>query len=491
MGAMSGARWLDKLAGLDRRYYAVDGGGGATLLAQLPAADPRLSPVTSPRHADILLVVEPVTAALLGVIAEVYRQMPSPRRVVVVGPRADHDGAALSLEHHLPVAVRVNCSPAAPASPAAVAEAARRAPATDGDEITPLAEVSSPDEQFVPLRPVAEREIATEDLIMSFGPVQPATAGPLQLVLTMDGEQVVRADIRSGLARRGIEEAQTAMRWNDLRQGATIDPLAPVAGRFAWTEAVEHLHGIVPSTTAERQRAFALQIERAAGQFIWLTRFADLMGFHSLTDEARRLAATAAAYLPAATAAPRNCWYDSLPPRGRAWDDLDRLAQSAYKLVSRIERNRLFAARTRDVGVLSAERASAAGASGAVLHASESGAGDARSRVLSRLAAAAADLANCAFLARSAAGGASRAEHSAIPDSPPPAGTAVVHAQGPRGVVTLALESSGGERPTRIRWRGPSRAHLTLVAELVVGHTVPELLVCVASLDLSMAEADG
>lgn len=491
MGAMSGARWLDKLAGLERRYYAVDGGAAATLLAQLPAADPVLRPVATPRQADILLVIEPVTTALLSVIAEVYRQMPTPRRVVVLGLGEEH-GSAPRLEDYLPAAVRVDRSPTASDVAAAVAAAMLRASLSDGDEISALSGVSRSDEHLVPLRPVAEREMATEDLIMSFGPVQPATAGPLQLVLTMDGEQVVRADVRSGLAHRGLEEAQAAKRWNDVRSGATIDPLAPVAGQLAWTEAVEQLHGIAASPAAGRQRAFALKIERAASQFIWLTRFAELIGFRSLTDEARRLAATVAAYLPADTAAPGNRRYDSLPAGQPASDDLDRLARSAYKLVSRIERNRMFAARTRGVGVLSAERARAAGASGAVLHASESGAGDARTRVLSRLAAAAEDLTICASFARSAgAGKESRPAHDAVPDSPPPAGTAVVHVQGPRGVLTLALESSGGERPAGVRWRGPSRAHLTLVAELVVAHTIPELLVCVASLDLSMAEADG
>lgn len=493
MGAVNGAHWLDKLTRLERRYYPVDGGAGATLLAQLSAADSRLRPVDSPRHADILVLIEPVTPAFAEAVLDAYRHMPSPRRVVVVGKAAELAGAmALRVEDQLHVSERVEHSPTHPAAAAIVAEAMLRARVIESDAAPALAGIETPTEQFVPLRPVAEREMATEDLVVSLGPVQPAAAGPLQILLTMDGEQVVRAEILGGFAHRGVEATRTSMGWDDALSGATIDPLAPVAGQLAWTEAVERLRGIVAPAAAMSQRSLALQLERAASHLVWLTRFADLIGFRALADEARRLAATAAARVPAATAVLGDGRTDTLARDAAAPEELAHLARSVGNLISRLERDRMFAARTRGVGVLSGARARTAGASGAVLHASESGAGDVRARALSRLAAAVADLNSCASLARSAAGdAASRADRSRLPDAPVPAGVATVDVRGPRGVLSLRVESSGGERPASVRWSGPSRAHLALVAELVTGHTVPELLACVASLDLSMAEADG
>lgn len=495
-GASWFARWLDWLTSRERGYFAVDGGAGAMLLVQLPAVDARLRPVASPRHADVLVVVEPVTPALLGAIVEAYRQMPSPRRLVVVGPNIDAAGfPTLRLEDHLPVAERVDASLAAPsavamAAVAAAVVAARRAPGAERDECAVIARLPTLEEEFITLRPAAEREMATEDLVMNLGPIQPATAGPLQLLLTMDGEQVVRADVRSGFAHRGVEEIQVATPWRPIVPAPAIDPLAPVAVQLAWTEAIEQLCGIVPSVRAQRQRVLALQLERAANQFVWLTRFADLVGFQTLSDEARQLAMSVLAHVPAVGSVDATGWRDGHPPDA-VRDDLAGAARSAHRLGSRLQRDWVFIARMRGLGAVNAERARAVGASGAVLRASESGAGDVHTRVLSRLGAAAADLTSIVSLARAGADDAgTREEYNTFHASPPP-GTATVHVEGPRGVLTLTLESAGRERPARVRWNGPSRAHLALVAELAVGLTIPDLLACVASLDLSMAEADG
>lgn len=497
---LSGASWfarrLDWLTSRERGYFAVDGGAGAMLLVQLAAVDARLRPVASPRHADVLVVVEPVTPALLVAIVEAYRQMPSPRRLVVVGPNIDAAAGfpTLRLEDHLPVAERVDASLAAPSAVAMAAVAAavvapRRAPGAERDECAVIARLPTLEEEFITLRPAAEHEMATEDLVMNLGPIQPATSGPLQLLLTMDGEQVVRADIRSGFAHRSVEEIQVATPWSPIVPAPAIDPLAPVAVQLAWTEAIEQLCGIVPSVRAQRQRVLALQLERAASQFVWLTRFADLVGFRTLSDEARQLTMSVIAHVPAVGSVDPTGWRDGhLPDTVR--DDLACAARSAHRLVSRLQRDWVFTARMRGLGAVNAARARAVGATGAVLRASESGAGDVHTRVLSRLGAAAADLTSIVSLARAGADDAATREHNIFHASPPP-GTATVHVEGPRGVLTLTLESAGRDRPARVRWNGPSRAHLALVAELVVGLTIPDLLACVASLDLSMAEADG
>lgn len=87
------------------RYFAVDGGHGANLLAALAGYDPRLQPVASPRHADLLLVVEPISRKLVPALAEVARALPCPRRVLLAGdvPRAER----IRGEELLPGAFRV------------------------------------------------------------------------------------------------------------------------------------------------------------------------------------------------------------------------------------------------------------------------------------------------------------------------------------------------------------------------------------------------
>ncbi|HBY97618.1 MAG TPA: hypothetical protein DEP84_27360, partial [Chloroflexi bacterium] len=77
--------WLAWMSRQQHRYLAVDGGSGAHFLAALAHADPQLQAVTSPRHADLLIVVEPVTRKLAPAVAALARALPRPVRVLVIG----------------------------------------------------------------------------------------------------------------------------------------------------------------------------------------------------------------------------------------------------------------------------------------------------------------------------------------------------------------------------------------------------------------------
>lgn len=51
---------------------------------------------------------------------------------------------------------------------------------------------------------VIEKKV--QNLVVNFGPQHPAAHGVLRLVLTLDGETVVRADPHIGLLHRGTEK---------------------------------------------------------------------------------------------------------------------------------------------------------------------------------------------------------------------------------------------------------------------------------------------
>lgn len=483
--------WIDRLASLERPYFAVDGGSGAALLAQLPAVDDRLRPAKSPHHADLLVVVEPVTERLLDAVLDCYRNLAPPRRVVVAGAcGADRygEGAPLvRLEDHLPVASRVEGEEAVGASASALARAMRSAPAGRPDRVE-IPE-RAPEEILIPLRSGAEQEIATEDVVLSVGPVQSAAAGPLRLLLLMDGEQIVRAEVRSGYAAREIERLAVTLSWaENASLAATLDPLAPIAGRLTYLQALESLHGIVPPPRAQHLREIALGIERATSHLFWFTRFTGLLAYGSLTAEARRLAVRVATMAAPPDALVPGGWSREVDPWAGGTPVPDRIAQEVRRFSQRVRSDRLFGLRTRGIGRLAADRAREVGASGPVLGASERGEGDARARALVRLESAAEDLEQATASLARLAGGAERAHW---PDSPPPVGAAESQVAGPRGTLTLQLESDAGERPSGVHWARPSAVHLGLIPELVLGCTLPDALTAVASLDLSMAEADG
>ena len=74
------AGWFPHLT----RYLAIDGGAGAHLLAALEKYDPRLQEVASPRHANLLLVIEPMSQKLAPVVREVAHALPRPAHVLIV-----------------------------------------------------------------------------------------------------------------------------------------------------------------------------------------------------------------------------------------------------------------------------------------------------------------------------------------------------------------------------------------------------------------------
>lgn len=467
------------------RYVAVDGGDGAHLLAALAGADPRLHPAGSPRHADLLIVVEPVARRLASALAEIARALPRPARALVVGepgpdrfPHAD----LIRVEELLPGARRIPHH-----ALTAVVDAALDPARADG-----LTVAGAPplDATMLPLPSKQEREIATELAVLSLGPVQPFITGPLRLLLACDGEQVLTVRVEGGYARRGIDEAMTGVTWREAADLAgALDPPAPVTGRLAYVRAMERLQGHEPPAPVTACRDAALALERARNHLWWLVRFVGLLDCAVVATPARGVAAALDEALPEVWDAPPEAWISpggGVPPaRTGAAAALARIAQDAATLAERVARDRLLGLRTRGVGVLDAARLRAAEVSGPVRRANERDAGDADARLRTRLAAAADDLRGAAALLTAGA------EPHRAPVWDVPAGEACVAVEGPRGRIGVRLTSEGGNGPARVVWQRPSAALLTLVPEALAGQKLADAETILASLDLSMAEADG
>src|SRR5450755_3046067 len=79
-----------------RQYYAIDGGSGAHLLAALSGYSPYLRPVATPRHADLLIIVAPISQKLVSAIVEIAKALPHPAHVLLIhepaGELADSPG---------------------------------------------------------------------------------------------------------------------------------------------------------------------------------------------------------------------------------------------------------------------------------------------------------------------------------------------------------------------------------------------------------------
>lgn len=481
-----GERRLARLGEARHRYLAIDGGGGGHLLAALAGHDPRLTPAPSPRHADLLIVVEPVGRALVPAVVEVARALPRPAHALLVGePGPDRfPGADLvRLDELLSGARRVPQCSAGQVLATALAPGSWSELAVTGEPALPAA--------TIPLPPKQEREIATELAVLSLGPFQPFTAGPLRLWLICDGEQVLSARVESGHAYRGVAQAMASVSWPAAATLARdLDPLAPVAGRLAYVRALEQIQGWQPPATMARLRDAALALERAQNYLWWLALFAQALAAAPLAARARRLATALSdlaldlwQQLPQEWMVPQG---GAPAVRPAAAERLRRVAREVAVLRERVGRDRLLALRTCGIGVLATYQLTQAGVSGPVLQATERGAGDVHGRLLTRLDAAAADL-------RTAADGMTETG----PGAPPrarwqvPPGEAEATVEGPRGRIGLRLVSEGGDGPAQVEWRRPSAALLALVPEALAWQKLADAEVVLASLDLATAEADG
>lgn len=469
----SSSAWLAGVLHRDRHYFAVDGGGGAALFALLSGPETGLIPASSTRDADLLVIAEPVSRKLAPSVIELFRAMPRPRRVVVLGPPGPEwlpHSDLVRMEDLLPNVVRLQ----ADASSFEKLRAECHAVKLTFDEASVESSVAP---QTISLPDKKDRELATELTVLSLGPVQPFTAGPLRLLLACDGEQVVKVEVEAGYAARNIASLMTKAAGSEIaRLARLIDPLAPLAGTLAYANAVERLRGETPDPLMRLQREGALALERSHNQLFWVLRFSELLAYDRLSDRARQLVrylSEKSAEFQGATPTEQN---------GRQVS-LSYLANEVAALRKRLESDRALRLRTAHVGAVPADRLRNAGVTGLVLEASERAQGDVLSRLLMRLEAAERDLRTVAAC-----------NCTPLPDSSdlevPPPGQAAASIAGPRGTLGIKLRSNG-EGLTEVTWQRPSAALLNLLPEFLAGQKLADAEIIVTSLDLAMAEADG
>ena len=481
------------LSGIPRQrlhhYFAIDGGSGAHLLPSLAGQSPYLQSVVTPRHADILLIVTPVSQKLLPAIVEIAQAMPRPSRVLLVEhtPTTVEQFPALesaNLADIFPGARRV-----APSSAEDIVAAIMNA--APWPELR-IQNVPEPREDTIQLPPKEEQEMATELAVLSLGPIQPFTAGPLRVLLVCDGEQVFSAQVESGYAHRGIAQAMTQVNWQpSLALARAFDPLAPIAGQLLYVNALEHLQHWQPSPSIAALRDAALALERAQNHLWWLVRFARLLDDARLTDRSYHVASAFGTAIeqvwgvsPATWILPQ--WQGKIGIDASVVARLEKLVGAIEALSLSIESNRGLLLRTRDIGVLNAAYLKEHDVSGPVLEGCEQGDGDVQSRLVARVRHAFLDIRYAINILSQ--------EPSVSPHEANwtvPAGETHATIEGPRGQVSIHVSSDGGEQPARVEWQSSSAALLPLLPEILSNQILADAQIILASLDLAMAEVDG
>lgn len=281
------------------RYFALDGGVGANLLADLAGRDPYLQAVPSPRHADLLIIVGPVSNKLVPSLVAIAKSLPHPSRVLLL----DTSQPELHTFPGIDVANLAAIFPGAQ-QVSSLDRILTTAFDTPLDRHTSISIAQDADNEQQEQEPTTiqlpqknEQEMATELAVLSLGPVQPFTAGPLRLFLICDGEQVLSAQVEAGYAHRGIDEAMQHATWQRaLLLARHFDPLAPFTGQLAYVQAIEQLQGWQPSEVMTTYREGALALDRVQNTLWWCVRLARILADEPMLRRSYALAHALSAY---------------------------------------------------------------------------------------------------------------------------------------------------------------------------------------------------
>ncbi len=124
---------------------------------------------------------------------------------------------------------------------------------------------------------------AEQTMVLNMGPQHPSTHGVLRVLLELDGENVLKADVDIGYLHTGIEKTAEALTYS---QAITItdrmDYLAPLSNNLAYCLAVEKLLGLEVPKRAQYIRVLLTELTRIGSHLVWLGTHAIDLGAMSV-----------------------------------------------------------------------------------------------------------------------------------------------------------------------------------------------------------------
>jgi NADH-quinone oxidoreductase subunit D len=385
-----------------------------------------------------------------------------------------------------------------------------------------------------------------EKMILNMGPSHPATHGVLRLVLELDGEIITKATPDVGYLHRGDEKIAENMQYNQfVPYTDRLDYLAPLSNNVAYSLAVEKLMGWEIPPRGKAIRVICCEISRISSHLMGIGAMALDLGamtvfLYSFTQREKIYdlseLLSGARFTTSYTRVGGQIrdlpekfipmLRDFLDQFGPALDEMDKL----------LTRNKIFVDRTKDIGVITKERAIAYALSGPNLRGSGiehdlrrkhpyldyeqydfdvviGNAGDCYDRYLVRIE----EMRQSAKILRQVIeklpnGPINVADWKNM--TPPkshvmtkmeelihhfivvteglkaPPGEIYFAAENPKGELGFYINSRGGGVPYRLKIRAPSFVNLSILPELMPGHVIADVPAMLGSLDFVMGECD-
>lgn len=222
-------------------------------------------------------------------------------------------------------------------------------------------------------------DLDTELVTVNMGPQHPATHGVLRIVLTLDGETIMRAVPHVGYLHRGIEKiCETLTLHQAIPYTDRMDYLSPISNNLGLCAAVEKLIAYKATERCDLMRVVCCEMARISSHLLWIATTALDIGaatiyFYAFTEREKYYD-----LFEKMTGARFTVSYGRIGGLARDWEpelanEILALVQGTPKAVKECEdllsRNKIWIDRNQDVGPITAEKAVDLGLTGPNLRA--------------------------------------------------------------------------------------------------------------------------
>jgi NADH-quinone oxidoreductase subunit C/D len=371
----------------------------------------------------------------------------------------------------------------------------------------------------------ANDDIRTERILVNMGPQHPSTHGVFRMIIAVEGENVVGLEPEMGYLHRNHEKIGERNTYiMNIPFTDRLDYIASMSNNLGYVLAVEKLMGLQVPERAEYLRVIMAEFTRIISHFIAVGfLFNDLGAYFTPALYGMRERELILDLFEAVSGSRMMCNYmrfggvvadltDGWIERARelVWNRLPRIMENFENLLAG---NEIFIARTKGVGVLTAQEAAAYSMAGPMLRASGVNydlrkiapysiydrfdfdvctrpEGDVWARFRVRMDEIYQSL---------------RILKQAIdqlpegPIMPPgkkqyqvrvPAGEAYSRIEGPKGELGFFVVSDGKPNPYRYHVRAPTFINLTSLEKMTVGHKIADAVVILGAIDIVLGEVD-
>ncbi len=392
-----------------------------------------------------------------------------------------------------------------------------------------------------------DEKTRVDTMTINMGPQHPSTHGVLRLIVTLEGETVVKVVPDIGYLHTGIEKtAESKSYFQALVVTDRMDYLAPLSNNLGYSLAVEKLLGVEEMPPkAIYARVLLVELQRIASHLVWLGTSALDLGAQSMFLYCFReremildiFELCSGVRLMTSYIMPGGLQAD-LPPGfdAKVREFLDIFPQRLQEYHDLLTNNQLWIERTKGVGTISAKDAIAYGCTGPVLRGSGvawdvrkmfpysgydqfdfdipvGSNGDVYDRYLVRML----EMEQSLKIARQALDGMPTgpfqiSDRKIVPPPKwavatnmealihhfklytegyrPPRGEVYQRIESPKGELGFYLVSDGTARPYRMHVRAPSFANLEALPKMVEGELLSDVIAAIGSIDIVLGEVD-